>query len=209
MLLLCLKKRDLFESQGKNILQNLAKKIGLSVYGGKIRKERNEEYERVTETWMRENSNDRVKERFLLKSGNLIVKIEDGESADVYDKAKWVQTLSSHFGSKILSNSKRLKNDVIKQKGASYKISVYYNDTDSPYRNKKYWSDLIDNGFVGKSLDLGKNYYGDSGLFYAWFLTPKIKYCLVIDDFGVISAKHLFKDFFQEHRMRNWMSFYF
>ena len=157
---------------------------------------------------MRENSDDRVKERFLLKSGNLIVKIEVGEGADDYDKAKWVQTLSSLFGSNILSNSKRLKNDVIKQKGAFYNISVYYTDTDSPFTHKKYWSDLIDNGFVGKSLGLGENCYGNSGFFYAWFLTPKIKYCLVIDDFGVISAKHLFKDFFQEHRMRNWMSFY-
>ena len=176
MLLLCLKNRDLFKSQGKNFLQNLAKKIGLSVYGGNIRKEGNEEYERVTETWMRENSDDRVKERFLLKSGNLIVKIEVGEGADDYDKAKWVQTLSSLFSSNILSNSKRLKNDVIKQKGAFYNISVYYTDTDSPFTHKKYWSDLIDNGFVGKSLGLGENCYGNSGFFYAWFLTPKIKY---------------------------------
>ena len=37
-------KRDLFKSQGKNSLQNLAKKIGLSVYGGNIRKDLNEEY---------------------------------------------------------------------------------------------------------------------------------------------------------------------
>ena len=31
-------KRDLFKSQGKYLLQNLAKKIGLSVYDGNIRK---------------------------------------------------------------------------------------------------------------------------------------------------------------------------
>ena len=37
-------KRDLFKSQGKDLLQNLAKKIGLSVYGGNIRKDINEEY---------------------------------------------------------------------------------------------------------------------------------------------------------------------
>ena len=46
-------KRDLFESQGEELLQNLVKKIGLSVYGGNIRKDINEEYKCVTENWMR------------------------------------------------------------------------------------------------------------------------------------------------------------
>ena len=31
-------KRDLFESQGQDLVQNSAKKIGLSVYGGNIKK---------------------------------------------------------------------------------------------------------------------------------------------------------------------------
>ena len=66
-------KRDLFKSQGKDLLQNLAKKIGLSVYGGNNRKDINEEYKCVTENWMRENFDDRVKEWFPLKNGNLIV----------------------------------------------------------------------------------------------------------------------------------------
>ena len=34
-------KRDLFKSQGKDLFQNLAKKIGLSVYGDNIRKDIN------------------------------------------------------------------------------------------------------------------------------------------------------------------------
>ena len=55
-------KRDLFKSQGKHLLENLAKKIGLSVYGGNIRKDINDEYKCVTENWMRKNFDDRVKE---------------------------------------------------------------------------------------------------------------------------------------------------
>ena len=55
-------KRDLLESQGKDLLPNLAKKIGLSVYGANMRKDTNEEYKCVTETWPRENFDDRVKE---------------------------------------------------------------------------------------------------------------------------------------------------
>ena len=48
---------------------------------------------------------------------------------------------------------------------------------------------------------MGKNDYGKSGIFYAWFLAPKIKYFLVIDDFVIISAKRTFKGYSEEHRM--------
>ena len=180
-------KRGLFKSQAKEIHPNLAKKIGLSVYGGNFRKGINEEYKCVTENWMRENFDDRVKKCFPLKNGNLIVKLEDDKGVDEYDKVKSVNTMPSHFGSYILSHSKRLMNDVMKQIGGFYNNSIYYTDTDSLYIHEKYWSDLVDNGFVGKSLGLGKNDYDNSGIFYACFSAPKIKYCLVIDDFGVIS----------------------
>ena len=66
---------------------------------------------------------------------------------------------------------------------------------------RKYWSDLVDNGFVGKTLGLGKNDYGNSGRFSAWFLAFKIKYCLVKVNFGVVSAKKTFKVYNQEHRI--------
>ena len=81
------------------MLQNLAKKIGLSVYGGNIRKNNNEKYKCVTETWMTENFDDRVKEWFPLKNGNLIVKLKDNERVDNYDKSKSVNMMLSHFGS--------------------------------------------------------------------------------------------------------------
>ena len=58
-------KTDLLKSHGKDLLQNLAKKVGLSVYGGNIRKDINEEYKCVTENWMREKFDDRVKECFF------------------------------------------------------------------------------------------------------------------------------------------------
>ena len=80
--------RDFFKSQAKHLLQNLAKKIGLSVNGGFVREDKNEEYKCVTEKWMRENIDHRVKEWFPLTNGNLIVKLEDVEGADDYDKAK-------------------------------------------------------------------------------------------------------------------------
>ena len=90
---------ELFKSQGKMLLQNLAKKIGFSVYGGKIREDINEEYEYVTEIWMRECFDDRVKEWVPLKNGNLVLKSEDDQGVDDYDKAKSINTMPSHFGS--------------------------------------------------------------------------------------------------------------
>ena len=118
-------KSGLFKSQGKDLLQNLAKKIGLSVYGGNIRKDINEEYKCVTENWMKENFDDRVKEWFPLKNGNLIVKLEDDEGVDDYDKAKSINTMPSHFGSYILSHSKRLMNNVFNEIDALYNNVIY------------------------------------------------------------------------------------
>ena len=166
-------KRVLFKSQGKGLLQNLPKKIVLSVYVGNFRIDLNEEYKCVTETWMRENFDDVVKEWFRLKYDNLIVKLEDDKGVDDYDKAKSKNTMPSHFGSYFLLHSKRLMNDVFNQIGGFCNISIYYTDTDSLYMRKKYWFCLVDNGFVGKSLGLGKNDYGNSGILYALFLAPK------------------------------------
>ena len=81
-----------------------------------------------------------------------------------------------HFGSYNLSHSKRLMNNVKKQIGDFHNYSVSYTDTDSFYIHTKYWCSSNDNGFVGKPLELGKKDYGNSGVFYAWFLAPKINY---------------------------------
>ena len=62
MLATSLKKKYSLKSQGKFSLQNLAKKIGLSVYGGNIREDINEEHICVTETWIRENFDDIVED---------------------------------------------------------------------------------------------------------------------------------------------------
>ena len=92
-------KRDLFKAQGKDLLQKLAKKIGLSVYGRNIRNDINEVYKYVTENWMREKFDGSVKEWFPLKNGHLIVKLEDDEGVDNFDRAKSVNTMPSHFAS--------------------------------------------------------------------------------------------------------------
>ena len=137
-------KSVLFLSQGKDLLQKLTKTIGLSVYGGNIGKDINEENKCVTETWMRENFDDRVKEWFSFRNGNSVVKLEDDEGVDVNDKAKSMNTIPFHFKCFLL-HSKRLMNDVIEQIGGFYGISIHYTDTDSLYIYKECWSDLVGN----------------------------------------------------------------
>ena len=84
-------------------------------------------------------------------------------------------------------------NNVIREIDDFYSNIFYYGDTDSAYIHKKHWSTLVEKNFVGKSLGIGKNDYGDAGIFYAWLLVPKIKYCLAISDYGLISVKGSFK----------------
>ena len=106
---------------------------------------------------MREIFDARVGDWFLLENVNSKIKLEDDEGVDVYDKAKSKNTISSHFGSYILSHSESLISEVIKQKYDLNSKSIYYTDTDSLYIHKKNWSSLVDIGFAGKSLGLGKN----------------------------------------------------
>ena len=73
---------------------------------------------------MKENFDDTVKEWFPSKNVNLLLKLEDDEGVDDFDNAKSVNTMPSHFGSNILSHSKRLMNDVIRQKVVSIVIVI-------------------------------------------------------------------------------------
>ena len=68
------------------------------------------------------------------------------------------------------------------------------------YKQKIFWSDLVDNGFLGMYLRLGKNDYGNLGIFYARFLALKIKYCSVFHVFGVFLVKRVFKGYSEKHR---------
>ena len=91
-------------------------------------------------------------------------------------------------------------NNLIREINGFYSTNIYYGDTDSVYIHK-HWSILVGKGFLGKSLGVGKNDYGNAGIFCAGFLAPKTNYCLVINDYGVISAKRTFKGYSEEHRM--------
>ena len=136
------------------------------------------------------------------ENGNLIVKIEDDAGVDDQDLAKSNNQISCHLVIYISGYSKRLMNNVIREIDSFYSTNSFYGDTDSPYIHKKHWSTSVEKSFVGNSHGFGKNDYGNASMFYDWYLAPKIMYCLVINDYRVISAKRSFegKDS-EEHEM--------
>ena len=105
---------------------------------------------------MKENFHERGKEWFPLKNGNFIVKLEDDKGADDFDKAKSINTMPSHFGSFILSHSKRLMNKIFHEIDGFCSNNIYYGDTDSGYIHKKHWSTLVDKKMLLNLLDKAK-----------------------------------------------------
>ena len=69
------------------------------------------------------------------------------------------------------------------------------------YIEKKYWDVLDKANLVGDVLCHGRNDYKTGGIFYGLFLARKIKYCLTIDDYGIIQEHKSFKGFNDRERL--------
>ena len=54
---------------------------------------------------------------------------------------------------------------------------------------------------VGEYLCQGKNDYKTGGIFYGLFLAPKTKYCLTIDEYGIIQEHKTVKGFNDSKRL--------
>ena len=78
-------------------------------------------------------------------------------------------TLPSHLGAFILSNSKRILKTFIREINGFYNNSIYYGDTDSLYIEEKYWDVLDKANLVGKELCQGKDDYETGGFFMVYF----------------------------------------
>ena len=110
-------------------------------------------------------------------------------------------TLPAVLGAFILSNSKRIMNNFVREINGFYNNSINYGDTDSLYIEKKYWDVLDKANLVGDGLCQGKNDYKTGGIFYGLFLAAKIKYCLTIDEYGNIQEHKTFKGFNDSKRL--------
>ena len=159
-------------------MQRLVKLTMNSLYGVEIRKDINESYYCKSETWMKTEFDENVLDYWKLPSGNYIVKMKKDDGLD--DDCDIKNTLPAVLGAFILSISKGIMNNFIREINGFYNNSIYYGDTDSLYIEKKYWDVLDKANLVGEELCQGKNDYKTGGIFYALFLAPKIKYCLTI-----------------------------
>ena len=56
-------------------------------------------------------------------------------------------------------------------------------------------------GLVGDDLYQDKNDYKSVCIFYALFLAPKIKYCLLLDEYGIFQEHETFKRFNNSERL--------
>ena len=124
------------------------------------------------------------------------MKGHDGVDDNVVSKK--VNSQPFQFGSLIISHSKRLMNDVILAIDGFKSNKVYYGDTDGVYIHKNDYDVLNDKGLVGKELFQSKNDYGENaGIVYALFLAPIVKYCIIIDECGILAQKTTFRGFNQ------------
>ena len=180
-------------------MQRLVKLIMNSLYGVQIRKDIDQSYKCKSQHWMETEYDENVLDYWQLPNGNYIVKLKKDDGLEGDNDVK--NTLPSHLGAFILSNSKRIMNNFIREINGFYNNSIYYGDTDSLYIEKKYWDVLDKANLVGKNLCQGKNDYRSGGIFYGLFLAPKIKYVLTIDDYGIIQQHMTFKGFNDSKRL--------
>ena len=182
-------------------MQELVKIIMNSFYGVQIRRDMNESYYCKSETCEKTEFDENVLDYWKLPNANYIVKMKKDDGLD--DGCDIKNTLPVVLGAFILSNSKRIMNNFIREINGFYNNSIYYEDTDSLYIEKKYWDVLDKANLVGEGLCQGKNDYKTGGIFYGLFLAPQIKYCLTIDDYGIIQEHKTFKGFSDSNRLLN------
>ena len=182
-----------YKEENNEVRQLLVKLIMNSLYGEFLRKDLLESYQCKSEMWMMTEYDERVLDYQQINHGNYIVKMKDVDRLE--DEVKKANTLPLQLAVFLISNSKRIMNNFIHAIDGFNTNEKYYTDTDSLDIESKHWEKLNNAGLVGKKLLQGKNVYKDGGIFYALFLAPKMKYCLIINKYGVIDDERCFKGF--------------
>ena len=94
-------------------MQGLVKLITNSLYGVQIRRDINESFYCKSETWIKTEFDENVLEYCKLSNGNYIVKMKKDDGLD--DDCDSKNTLPAVLGAFILSNSKRIMNNFIRE----------------------------------------------------------------------------------------------
>ena len=75
---------------------------------------------------------------------------------------------------------------ILSEKSTDSIITKYIIQIPIHYVRRRYWDVLDKANLVGKNLCEGKSYFKTGSIFYGLFLDPKKKYCLTIDEYGII-----------------------
>ena len=105
--------RQKYKDEKNDLLQKLIKLIMNSLYGFQIRRDNNESYYCKSETWMKTEFDENVLDYWKLTNGNYIVKMKRDDGLD--DGCDIKNTLPAVLGAFILSNSKRIMNNFIRE----------------------------------------------------------------------------------------------
>ena len=104
-------------------MQGLVKLIMNSLYGVQIRKDFNESYYGKSENWMKTEFVENVLDYWKLPNGNYIVNMKKDDGLD--DDCDNKNTLPAHLGAFILTNSKGIMSNFIREINGLYNNSFY------------------------------------------------------------------------------------
>ena len=96
--------RQQYKDEHNDLMQGLVKLIMNSLYGVQIRKNIDQSYECKSHHWMETEYDENVLDYWRLPNGNYIVKLKKDDGLEEDNDVK--NTLPSHLGAFILSNSK-------------------------------------------------------------------------------------------------------
>ena len=115
--------RQKYKDEKNDLMQGLVKLIMNSLYGVQIRRDINESYYCKSENWMKTEFDENVLDYWKLPNGNYIVKMKKDDGLDD-DDCDIKNTLPAVLGAFILSNSKRIMNNFIREINEFYKNTI-------------------------------------------------------------------------------------
>ena len=105
--------RQNYKDEKNDLMQGLVKINMNSLYGVQIRRDFNESYYCKSETWMKTEFDENVLEYWELPGGNYIMKMKKDDG--IHDDCDFKNTLPALSEAFLLSNSKRILNNFIRE----------------------------------------------------------------------------------------------
>ena len=116
--------RQKYKDEHNDLMQGLVKLIMNNLYGVQIRKDIDQSYKCKSQHWMETEYDENVLDYWKLPNGNYIVKLKKDDGLDGDNDVK--NTLPRHLGAFILSNSKRIMNNYIREVNGFYNNSILW-----------------------------------------------------------------------------------